>query len=119
MSFREGASTITQQLVKNAYLTPDKTLTRKMQEAVIALWLEAHLSKDEILERYLNTIYLGAGAHGDDAAARRYFGKPASEATLADAAMLAGLAQAPSRTAPTNSLEAAQDRKSTSLNSSH
>src|SRR3546814_5882140 len=81
-----------------------------MQEAVIALWLEAHLSKDEILERYLNTIYLGAGAHGVDAAARRYFGKPASEATLAEAAMLAGLAQAPSRTAPTNSLETAQRR---------
>lgn len=110
MSFREGASTLTQQLVKNAYLTPKKTLTRKLQEAVIALWLETHLSKDEILERYLNTVYLGAGAHGVDAAARRYFGKPASATTLAEAAMLAGLAQAPSRTAPTVSLKTAQQR---------
>lgn len=110
MSFREGASTLTQQLVKNAYLTPEKTLTRKLQEAVIALWLESHLSKDEILERYLNTVYLGAGAHGVDAATRRYFGKPAREVTLAEAAMLAGLAQAPSRTAPTVALGTAQQR---------
>lgn len=110
MSFREGASTLTQQLVKNAYLTPEKTLTRKLQEALIAIWLETHLSKDQILERYLNTVYLGAGAHGVDAASRRYFGKPASEATLAEAAMLAGLAQAPSRTAPTVSLQTAQRR---------
>lgn len=110
MSFREGGSTLTQQLVKNAYLTPEKTLTRKLQEAVIALWLETHLSKDEILERYLNNVYLGAGAHGVDTAARRYFGKPASEITLAEAAMLAGLAQAPSRTAPTVALKIAQQR---------
>ena len=110
MAWREGGSTLTQQLVKNSYLTPEKSLVRKAQEAVIALWLEHHLSKDEILARYLNSIYLGAGAHGVDAAARRYFGKPAREVTLAEAAMLAGLAQAPSRTAPTASLETARRR---------
>ena len=112
MSWRQGASTITQQLVKNTFLSPEKTLTRKIQEAAIALWLERRLSKDAIIERYLNAVYLGAGAHGVDAATRRYFGKPASEATLAEAAMLAGLAQAPSRTAPTVALETAQQRAS-------
>ncbi len=112
MSWRQGASTITQQLVKNTFLSPQKTLTRKIQEAAIALWLERQLSKDAILERYLNSVYLGAGAHGVDAATRRYFAKPASEATLAEAAMLAGLAQAPSRTAPTVALETAQERAS-------
>lgn len=110
LSWKEGASTLTQQLVKNAYLTPEKTLTRKIQEAVIAVWLERHLSKDAILARYLNSLYLGAGAHGVDAASRRYFGKPASEVSLAEAAMLAGLAQAPSRTAPTVAPDAAQRR---------
>lgn len=110
LSWRQGASTITQQLVKNAYLTPEKTLMRKAQEAMIALWLERQLSKDEILERYLNTVYLGAGAYGVDAAARRFFDKPASALSLAEAAMLAGLAQAPSRTAPTADLEVAQGR---------
>lgn len=112
MSWRQGASTITQQLVKNTFLSPQKTLTRKIQEAAIALWLERQLSKDAILERYLNSVYLGAGAHGVDAATRRYFDKPGSEVTLAEAAMLAGLAQAPSRTAPTVALETAQERAS-------
>jgi penicillin-binding protein 1A len=111
-SWRQGASTITQQLVKNTYLTPEKTLTRKVQEAALAVWLERRLTKDAIIERYLNTVYLGAGAYGVDAASRRYFGKSASEATLSEAAMLAGLAQAPSRTAPTVALKTAQERAS-------
>lgn len=109
-AWRQGASTITQQLVKNTYLTPEKTLTRKIQEAALAIWLEHRLTKDEIIERYLNAVYLGAGTHGVDAAAHRYFGKSASDLTLAESAMLAGLAQAPSRTAPTVSLELAQER---------
>lgn len=106
----QGGSTITQQLVKNSFLTPEKTLLRKLQEALLALWIETRLSKQEILERYLDTIYLGAGAYGVDAASRRYFGKPAESVTLAEAALLAALAPAPSRLAPTRNLGAAQER---------
>jgi len=109
-SWEQGASTITQQLVKNRYLTSEKTLTRKAQEALIAIWLERHLDKDAILERYLNSLYLGAGAYGVEAASRRYFGKPAAEVSLAESAMLAGLAQSPSRTAPTLAGELARER---------
>ncbi len=106
----QGGSTITQQLVKNSFLTPEKTLLRKAQEALLAVWLESRSTKDEILEHYLDTIYLGAGAYGVDAASRRYFAKPAAEVTLAEAALLAALAPAPSRLAPTRNPDAARER---------
>jgi 1A family penicillin-binding protein len=107
---RQGGSTLTQQLAKNLFLTPERTFARKVQEALLALWLERRMGKDEILARYLDTVYLGAGAHGIDAAARRYFGKNPKDLTLAEAAMIAGLIQAPSRSAPTRSPEAARQR---------
>jgi 1A family penicillin-binding protein len=107
---REGASTITQQLARLTYLSQEKTLTRKVQEAMLAIWLEKRLSKQEILARYMNAAYFGAGAVGADAAARRYFGKPAAELTLAEAAMLAGLLRAPSTLAPTRNMEGARER---------
>jgi penicillin-binding protein 1A len=106
----QGGSTLTQQLAKNLFLVPERTIERKMQEVVLSLWLEAEHSKDAILEMYLNRVYLGAGAYGVDAAARRYFGKSAREVTIAEAAMIAGLLKAPSRYAPTNDPEAARDR---------
>ena len=109
-SLREGASTITQQLARISYLSLDRTLKRKVQEAVLAIWLEHHLSKEEILTRYLNTAYFGASAYGVDAAAKRYFGKPAKEVSLSEAAMLAGLVRAPSVLAPTRNLEGARRR---------
>lgn len=108
-----GGSTITQQLAKNLYLTPERSLTRKLKELMLAVWLEARLSKEQILEVYLNRVYLGAGAYGVEAAAQRYFGKPAADLTLAEAAMLAGLLKAPSRYAPTNDLSTAQARSAT------
>jgi len=111
----QGGSTITQQLAKISYLPADRTFARKAQEAVITLWLEARLSKDEILERYLNNVYLGGGAYGVEAAARRYFGKPARDLALSESAMLAGLIQLPSRTAPTRSYEAAVRRAEVAL----
>ena len=98
---REGGSTLTQQLAKNLFLTHERHFKRKVQELLLAIWLEHHLSKDEILALYLNRVYFGAGAYGVDAAARRYFGKPATEVSLAEAALLAGLLKAPSRYAPT------------------
>ena len=107
---KEGASTLTQQLARLTLLSPDRTLKRKVQEAMIALWLEHHLSKQEILGRYLNAAYFGAGAYGVDAAAHRYFGKSARDVTLPEAAMMAGLVRAPSQLAPHRNLEAAQTR---------
>ncbi|NRG16751.1 PBP1A family penicillin-binding protein [Rhizobiales bacterium] len=109
----QGGSTLTQQLAKNLFLEPDRTISRKMQEVVMALWLEQNFSKDQILEMYLNRVYLGAGAYGVDAAARRYFDKPARYVTLKEAATLAGLLKAPSRYAPTNSPDLAEDRART------
>lgn len=106
----QGGSTITQQLAKNVFLTPERTIKRKAQEVLLAFWLEANFSKDQILTLYLNRVYFGAGAYGVDAAARRYFGKSATEVNLAEAAMLAGLLKAPSRYAPTHNLKAAQGR---------
>ncbi len=96
----QGGSTLTQQLAKNLFLKPDRTMERKLQEVVLALWLEWRFSKDEILEMYLNRVYLGGGAYGVDGAARTYFGKSAREVTVAEAAFLAGLLKAPSRYAP-------------------
>ncbi|MCJ2123918.1 transglycosylase domain-containing protein [Methylobacterium sp. J-077] len=106
----QGGSTLTQQLAKNLFLTPERSASRKIQEAILALWLEHKYSKDEILELYLNRVYFGAGAYGVEAAAQRYFGKPAKEVSLAQAAMLGGLVQAPSRLAPNRNLPAAQAR---------
>jgi 1A family penicillin-binding protein len=108
---REGGSTITQQLARLMFLSPERTLRRKVQEALLALWLESQLSKEDILLRYLNTAYFGAGAYGVDAAARRYFGKKAGELSLAEAAMLAGLVRAPSQLAPTRNFGGAKERQ--------
>ncbi|ANY82068.1 penicillin-binding protein [Microvirga ossetica] len=112
---REGGSTITQQLARLMFLSPDQNLRRKIQEAVISLWLERQLSKEEILLRYLNTAYFGSGAYGVDAAARRYFAKATKELSLAEAAMLAGLVRAPSQLAPTRNLGGAKERADTVL----
>jgi penicillin-binding protein 1A len=112
---REGGSTITQQLARLLFLSQDRTLRRKVQEAMLAFWLESQLSKEEILVRYLNTAYFGAGAYGVDAAAKRYFGKKAKELSLSEAAMLAGLVRAPSQLAPTRNLEGARERAETVL----
>ncbi len=106
----EGGSTITQQLAKNLYLTPERSLRRKLEELVLAIWLEARLSKEQILTLYLNRVYLGAGAYGVEAAAQRYFGKSSGEVTLPEAAVIAGLLKAPSRYAPTSDLGLARER---------
>lgn len=109
---KEGASTLTQQLARLMLLSPDRTMKRKVQEALIAFWLEHHLTKQQILGRYLDTAYFGAGAYGVDAAAQRYFGKSARNLDLPEAAMIAGLVRAPSQLAPHRNLEAAQARAS-------
>jgi penicillin-binding protein 1A len=106
----QGGSTLTQQLAKNLFLTPERNLRRKVQEAMLALWLESRFTKDQLLEIYLNRVYLGAGAYGVDAAARLYFGVPARRVTLWQAAILAGLPKAPSRYNPRASPEAAMRR---------
>ncbi|MET3667658.1 transglycosylase domain-containing protein [Caulobacter sp. 1776] len=106
----EGGSTITQQLAKNAFLSSDRNLRRKAQEAMIALYLEARLSKDQILSRYLSSVYFGDGAFGLRAAARHYFGKQPEQLSIGEAAMLAGLVKAPSRLAPTNNIDGARER---------
>ncbi len=106
----EGGSTITQQLAKNAFLSSDRNLRRKAQEALIAVYLEARLSKAEILSRYLSSVYFGDGAFGLRAAARHYFGKQPEQLSIGEAAMLAGLVKAPSRLAPTNNIEGARER---------
>jgi penicillin-binding protein 1A len=106
----QGGSTITQQLAKNLFLTQERTLTRKVQEAMLALWLERKLSKTAILELYLNRVYFGAGAYGIEAAAQRYFSKPAKELTLSEAAMLAGIVRSPSRLAPSRNPHGAERR---------
>ncbi len=111
----EGGSTITQQLARRLYLTRERTLKRKVQEATLAFWLELKLSKKEILARYLNTAYFGGGAYGADAAARRYFGKSAQQLSLSEAAMLAGLIRAPSQLEPDRNMAGAQDRAITVL----
>lgn len=107
---RQGGSTITQQLAKNLFLTPDRTLTRKVQEAMLAFKLERDFTKEQILELYLNRVYLGAGAYGVDAAALRYFRKSATDVDLWESAVLAGLLRAPSRLAPTQNPEGAAAR---------
>lgn len=106
----QGGSTITQQLAKNTFLTPERTWRRKLEEMFLSFWLERHYSKDEILTLYLNRIYLGSGAYGVDAAAREYFDKSIREVTLSEAAMLAALTRAPSRYSPDVNLKLAQQR---------
>ena len=97
----QGASTLTQQLAKNVFLTPRRTLKRKVQELMLALWLESTFTKDEILSIYLNRVYLGAGLYGVEAASRHYFGKPSGRLNTLESAMIAGLLKAPTRYAPT------------------
>jgi penicillin-binding protein 1A len=106
----QGGSTITQQLAKNLFLTQDRNFMRKLQEVVLALWLEHKFSKNEILELYLNRVYFGSGAYGVEAAAQRYFGKSARSVTVAEAALLAGLVKSPSRLAPTRNFDGAERR---------
>ncbi|HEY5305135.1 MAG TPA: PBP1A family penicillin-binding protein [Pseudolabrys sp.] len=106
----QGGSTITQQLAKNLFLTQERTITRKLQEVLLAIWLERKFSKTQILELYLNRVYFGAGAYGIEQAALRYFGKSARHLTLAEAALLAGLVKSPSRLAPTRDFNAAEQR---------
>lgn len=106
----QGGSTLSQQLAKGLFLTPEQTLKRKLQEAVLAARLERVLSKDEVLELYLNRVFFGANTYGIDGAARAYFGKPASRLTLSEAALLAALPKAPSRLAPTRNLQGAVAR---------
>ncbi len=106
----QGGSTITQQLAKNLFLSPDRTLERKVQEVMLALWLEHTYTKDQILEMYLNRVYLGSGAYGVEAASRRYFDKSAKDVNLTEAATLAGLLKAPSRLSPARDPKAANDR---------
>jgi penicillin-binding protein 1A len=106
----QGGSTLTQQLAKNLFLSEERTLKRKLQEVELAFWLERKHSKNEILELYLNRVYFGAGAYGVEAAAQKYFGKPAKNVTVAEAAMLAGLVKSPSRLAPNRNPEGAEAR---------
>jgi penicillin-binding protein 1A len=106
----QGGSTLTQQLAKNLFLKPDRTIERKVQEVLLALWLERRHSKAQILEMYLNRVYFGSGAYGVEAAARRYFNKSAREVTLSEAALLAGLLKAPSRLSPARDPQAAEAR---------
>ena len=108
----EGGSTLTQQLAKNLFLTQERTLSRKIQEAILALWLEHKYSKDQIIELYLNRVYFGSGAYGIEAAANRYFGHSARTITLSESAMLAGLMKAPSKLAPNRNPSAAAERAS-------
>jgi len=107
----QGASTITMQVARNFYLSPDRTLVRKFYEILLALKIDHQLEKDQILELYINQIFLGHRAYGFSAAARTYFGKPLSDITLAEAAMLAGLPQAPSKLNPLSSPKNATERQ--------
>ena len=106
----QGGSTLTQQLAKNLFLSPERTLRRKMNEAFLALWIEARLSKNDILKMYLDRSYLGGGTYGVEAAAQYYFGKSIRDVNLSEAAMLAGLFKAPSRFAPHANIENARAR---------
>ena len=111
----QGGSTITQQLAKNLFLSPERTIKRKVQEIMLALWLEQTYSKDQILTAYLNRVYLGGGAYGVDAAAHIYFGKSAAELNVREAAIIAGLLRAPSRFSPARDPALAMERAKTVL----
>lgn len=112
----QGGSTLTQQLAKNLFLTPDQNMRRKVQELMLAVWLEMKFSKKEILALYLNRVYFGAGAYGIEAASQRYFDKPAKDLTVGEAALLAGLLKAPSRYSPVSEHERAATRATVVLN---
>ncbi len=105
-----GGSTITQQLARNLFLTPDQTLKRKAQELILAFWLERKYSKKQILALYMNRVYFGAGAYGIEAAAQRYFNKPADQLSVGEAALLAGLLKSPTHYSPVNDQERAARR---------
>ena len=107
---REGASTITQQLARNLFLTPDRNFKRKVQEIILAVWLEHKFSKKQILGLYLNRVYFGAGAYGIEAASQRYFDKSAKDLTVGEAALLAGMMKGPSRYSPVGDKERAANR---------
>ena len=102
----QGGSTLTQQLAKNLFLSPSRTFDRKMQEAMLALYLEPRYSKNQILTLYLNRVYFGAGVYGIEAAAQKFFGKHASELGLTEAAMIAGSVKAPARYNPLSDIDA-------------
>ncbi|MDP1027909.1 PBP1A family penicillin-binding protein [Sphingomonas sp. KR1UV-12] len=108
---RQGGSTITQQLAKNAFLDSDRTAARKLREVMIAFWLEAWLTKDQILSRYLSNVYFGDNVYGITAASKHYFGRTPDRLNVGQAAMLAGLVKAPSRLAPTVNLKGARARQ--------
>lgn len=114
-SFVQGGSTITQQLAKTLFLTPEKSISRKAKEMLIALQIELNYTKEEILRLYFNQIYFGSGAYGLEAAAQIYFNKPSAELTLAESALLAGLPRAPSYYSPHNDLQRTRDRRATVL----
>ena len=111
----QGGSTITMQLSRNLFLTPEKRFVRKFKEMILAHEIEKMYPKDRILEMYVNQVYFGSGAYGIESAAQMYFGKPATDLTLPEAALLAGIVQAPSRQSPRVSLQAALDRRATVL----
>ena len=109
--FKQGASTLTQQLAKTLFLTSEKSIVRKIKEAILALQIERRYTKDEILELYLNLIYLGSGAYGVEAASQTYFGKSVEDITLAQAALIAGLPKAPSVYSPIKNPDLAKKRR--------
>ncbi|RLL42854.1 PBP1A family penicillin-binding protein [Oceanobacillus piezotolerans] len=111
MSLEEGASTLTQQLARNVYLSHEKTWSRKLKEAFYTVRIEMHYSKEEILEAYLNTIYFGHGAHGVEAASKHFFDKSAHELTLAESSMLAGIPKGPTYYSPFNHKVNAENRQ--------
>jgi penicillin-binding protein 1A len=106
----QGGSTLTQQLTKNVFLTPEKTIRRKAQEMMLSIWLEQAFTKDEILEMYLSRVYFGSGAWGLEAASQRYLGKSAAQLTISEAAMMAGLLKAPSRYNPVTDSKRSAER---------
>lgn len=116
---RQGGSTITQQLVKILFTDGERTVTRKIREALLAYELEAKTDKSKVLETYLNTVYFGNGAYGVESAAKRYFGKKAASLTLAESALLAGVIRSPSRFDPTNAPEQARKRRDLVLREMH
>jgi penicillin-binding protein 1A len=111
----QGGSSLTQQVAKNLFLSPERTIRRKVHEAFLSLWIEARLSKAEILKLYLDRSYMGGGNYGIEAASQFFFGKSVRDVTLSEAAMLAGLFKAPSKYAPHQNLELAQARANTVL----
>ena len=115
--WRQGGSTITQQLARNIFLTNSRTFGRKLKEAILALALERKFSKDQILELYLNRVYFGGGAYGIDAASRTFFGHGADHLSLGESAIIAGLVKAPSNYSPTADAGAARARSGVVLKS--